>query len=121
MQKIRMNRCAIRDQHWLRYRNDDGIYKNILLSACHNNFSLVTKYKSNDSLKCIGWHYVEDEAYCYELFCTGHVVFFAPIKPTIVQKVLYLFQAKHWKSAHNDYWERFELQLNQCGWKTISR
>lgn len=123
MDKVKITKQIYPDRGWLTYINSNGAPKQVSLMACANSFKLHTKdaYRTEDGLQPVGWRYVQDDCLCYELFCVGHVQLCCPLRPGVLQKLLYLLQGKAPDTAYLLQLEAFEKALNSDGWKTVRK
>ena len=121
MIKLPISKTTLPDKYWLFYTNDSGEEKYADLTGCAGNFARVTGYVSTDGLQAVGWRYEEQGQLCYELFNVGHLVLFAPLKPSPFQILKYLLSGKKPDAAHRDFLFSFETALNRGGWKTVER
>ena len=123
MDKVKLTKKCYPDGGWLTYVNNNGVPKQVSLMSCANSFKLHTKdsHRTDDGLQPVGWRYTQDGCLCYELFCVGHVQLCCPLRPSLLQKLLYLLQGKDPDAAHRLQREAFEQALNSGGWKTVMK
>lgn len=121
MVRLPISPRTLPDKYWLFYTNDGGEEKYVDLAGCAGNFAKITGYVSADCLRAVGWRYEEQGQLCYELFNAGHLVLFAPLKPSLFQILKYRLSGRKPDEAHRDFLSSFEAALNQGGWKTVER
>lgn len=123
MVKIKIDKKHFPDRYWLKYTNEAGVLKQVSLSGCANSFRLATNnaFDTDDGLQGVGWRYEEEGNLCYELFCVGHLQLYTPLKPGLLDAVLYFLQGKKTGEAHQRKLEAFEQALNKGGWKTVPK